>query len=75
MASETHGVSEAAGGRLFTRQATGLVRSVSPRSTLIFNCFTAPAPFVLAIALFWTLGAFPGANLYEIGRASCRERV
>ncbi len=64
MASEVHGVTEAAGGRLFTRQATGLVRSVSPRSTLIFNCFTAPAPFVLAIALFWTLGAFPGANLY-----------
>lgn len=59
-----HGVTEAAGGRLFTRQATGLVRSVSPTSTLIFNCFTAPAPFVLAIALFWTLGAFPGANLY-----------
>ena len=59
-----HGVTEAAGGRLFTRQATGLVRGVSPMSTLIFNCFTAPAPFVLAIALFWTLGAFPGANLY-----------
>ena len=64
MASEVHGVTEGAGGRLFTRQATGLVRSVSPKSTLIFNCFTAPAPFVLAIALFWTLGAFPGANLY-----------
>jgi amino acid transporter len=64
MATEVHGVTEAAGGGLFTRQATGLVRSVSPLSTLIFNCFTAPAPFVLAIALFWTLGAFPGANLY-----------
>lgn len=64
MATETHGVTEAAGGGLFTRQATGLVRSVSPLSTMIFNCFTAPAPFVLAIALFWTLGVFPGANLY-----------
>jgi len=62
MASEI--VSEAAGGRLFTRQATGLVRSVSPLSHIIFNTFTAPAAFVLAIALFWTLGAFPGANLY-----------
>ena len=62
MSSEA--VSEAAGGRLFTRQATGLVRSVSPLSTMIFNTFTAPAAFVLAIALFWTLGAFPGANLY-----------
>ena len=62
MASEA--VSEAAGGRLFTRQATGLVRTVSPISTMIFNTFTAPAAFVLAIALFWTLAAFPGGNLY-----------
>jgi APA family basic amino acid/polyamine antiporter len=62
MASESVTGSEE--GRLFTRQATGLVRSVSPVSTLIFNTFTAPAAFVLAIALFWTLGAFPGANLY-----------
>ena len=62
MSSEA--VSEGAGGRLFTRQATGLVRSVSPLSTMVFNTFTAPAAFVLAIALFWTLGAFPGANLY-----------
>jgi amino acid transporter len=62
MASEAVTGSEE--GRLFTRQATGLVRSVSPVSTLIFNTFTAPAAFVLAIALFWTLGAFPGANLY-----------
>ena len=64
MNEEAHGVSEAAGGQIFTRQATGMVRSVSPTSTLILNCFTAPAPFVLAIALFWTLGAFPGANIY-----------
>jgi amino acid transporter len=62
MASEA--VSEGGEGRLFTRQATGLIRSVSPVSTMIFNTFTAPAAFVLAIALFWTLGAFPGANLY-----------
>lgn len=60
----TEAVSEGGGGRLFTRQATGLVRSVSPFSHIIFNTFTAPAAFVLAIALFWTLGAFPGANLY-----------
>src|SRR5229473_2821732 len=64
MADQTHAVTEAAGGRLFTRQSTGLVRDVSPLSTMIFNTFTAPAAFVLAIALFWTLGAFPGANLY-----------
>src|SRR2546429_6993037 len=64
MADQTHAVTETAGGRLFTRQATGLVRDVSPLSHIIFNTFTAPAAFVLAIALFWTLGAFPGANLY-----------
>jgi amino acid transporter len=56
-------VSEAREG-LFTRKSTGLVRSVSPFSVLLFNSLTAPAPFILAIALFWTLGAFPGANLY-----------
>jgi APA family basic amino acid/polyamine antiporter len=60
----TEAVSEAGGGRLFTRQATGLVRSVSPFSHIVFNTFTAPAAFVLAIALFWTLGAFPGNNIY-----------
>src|SRR5581483_3824412 len=64
MASDAHHITEVTGGRLFTRQDTGLVRSVSPLSTMIFNVFTGPAPFVLAIALFWTLGAFPGANLY-----------
>jgi amino acid transporter len=51
-------------GDLFTRKATGLVRQVSPKSALIFNMLTAPAPFVLAIAIFWSLGAFPGGNLY-----------
>lgn len=50
--------------RLFTRQATGLRREVSPRSSLIFNTFTAPTPFILAVAVFWILGVFPGANLY-----------
>ena len=50
--------------RLFTRQATGLRRDVSPLSQLVFCVFTAPTPFILTIALFWILGAFPGANLY-----------
>lgn len=59
----TSEVTEARDG-LFTRKSTGLVRAVSPFSVLLFNSLTAPAPFILAIALFWTLGAFPGANLY-----------
>ncbi len=57
-------VPDASGVRLFTRQATGLRRDVSPLSQLVFCVFTAPTPFILTIALFWILGAFPGANLY-----------
>jgi basic amino acid/polyamine antiporter, APA family len=50
--------------RLFTRQATGLVRDVSPLSQLVFAILTAPFPWVLAIAIFWTFSAYPGGNLY-----------
>lgn len=64
MATETPSDVTQAREGLFTRKSTGLVRSVSPFSALLFNSLTAPAPFILAIALFWTLGAFPGANLY-----------
>jgi amino acid transporter len=56
--------SASSGGALFTRQATGLVRDVSPLSTLVFNVLTAPSIFVLAVGIFYALGAFPGANLY-----------
>jgi basic amino acid/polyamine antiporter, APA family len=62
--SGVHGVSEVGSSGLFTRQATGLVRQVSPVSTLVFNMLTSPAPFVLAAGIFWAFGAFPGANLY-----------
>ena len=57
-------VPDGSGVHLFTRQATGLRRDVSPLSQLIFCIFSAPTPFILTIALFWTLGVFPGANLY-----------
>jgi APA family basic amino acid/polyamine antiporter len=50
--------------RLFTRQATGLVRDVPPLSSLVFAILTAPFPWVLAIAIFWTFSAYPGGNLY-----------
>jgi len=50
--------------RLFTRQATGLVRDVPPLSQLVFAILTAPFPWVLAIAIFWTFSAYPGGNLY-----------
>jgi basic amino acid/polyamine antiporter, APA family len=50
--------------KLFTRQATGLVRDVPPLSQLVFAILTAPFPWVLAIAIFWTFSAYPGGNLY-----------
>ena len=50
--------------RLFTRQSTGLVRDVSPLSSVVFAVLTAPFPWVLALAIFWTYGAYPGGNLY-----------
>jgi basic amino acid/polyamine antiporter, APA family len=50
--------------RLFTRRATGLVRDVSPLEQTVFAILTAPFPWVLAIAIFWTFSAYPGGNLY-----------
>jgi amino acid transporter len=50
--------------KLFTRQATGLVRDVSPLSSVVFAVLTAPFPWVLAVAIFWTFSAYPGGNLY-----------
>jgi amino acid transporter len=49
---------------LYTRRATGLVRQVSPRSALVFNLAAAPAPFILAVAIFFTFGVAPGGNIY-----------
>lgn len=51
-------------GGIFTRQATGLVRDVSPRSSIVFAVLTAPFPWVLALAIFYTFTAYPGANYY-----------
>jgi amino acid transporter len=63
VSAETPAV-EAPPVKLFTRQATGLVRDVSPLSSLVFAILTAPFPWVLAIAIFWTFSAYPGGNLY-----------
>lgn len=49
---------------LFTRQATGLVREVSPVSQTIFNILPAVPSVVLAISVFWILAAFPGGNIF-----------
>lgn len=62
-ARDSHDVTETGSG-LFARKATGLVREVSPLSAWIFNCSVSLPAYVLAFAVFWTLGAFPGANVY-----------
>jgi APA family basic amino acid/polyamine antiporter len=57
-------VMERPGGGLFVRQSTGLVREVSPLSTLIFNMAGQPTAALLASSIFWTMAVFPGANIY-----------
>ena len=48
----------------FVRNATGLVRDVSPVSATIFNILPAAPGIVLAISLFWILSVFPGGNIF-----------
>jgi APA family basic amino acid/polyamine antiporter len=52
------------GGRVFTRQATGLVREVSPFWTFVFNLASAPTAVFLAVSIYWVLSAFPGGNVW-----------
>lgn len=63
----TEGASPGGGGsnqQMFTRQATGLVRSVSPLTSLIIN-FTPGNPVqAVAAGLLFALSLFPGGNLY-----------
>jgi APA family basic amino acid/polyamine antiporter len=63
-ADSSHEISEAAGGGVFTRKATGLVREISPFSTFVFNLASAPTAIFLAVSIYWTLAAFPGGNTY-----------
>ena len=65
-----HGISEAESG-LFARQATGLVREVSPLSAAIFNFSVSLPAYILAFSVFWILGAFPGANIYAAFWFTC----
>jgi APA family basic amino acid/polyamine antiporter len=51
-------------GKLFVRNATGLVRDVSPVSQTIFNILPAAPGIVLAISLFWILAVFPGGSIF-----------
>lgn len=48
----------------YARQATGLVREVSPFSTFVFNMAGQPTSIFLAVSIFFTLGAFPGGSIW-----------
>jgi basic amino acid/polyamine antiporter, APA family len=48
----------------YARKATGLVREVSPFSTLVFNMAGQPTSVFLAVSIFFTLGLFPGGSIW-----------
>jgi APA family basic amino acid/polyamine antiporter len=54
----------ATSSRLFVRNSTGLVRSASAVDATIFNAvISAPVGSTIAYSIFFTLVAFPGANV------------
>src|ERR1041384_4142919 len=48
----------------YARKATGLVREVSPFSTLVFNMAGQPTSVLLATSVFLALAAFPGGSIW-----------
>ena len=54
---------------LFARNATGLVRGVSPRSSLIINFIPGHPAQSLAAGFFFVFALFPGGN-YLVGAAA-----
>src|SRR5437016_5029568 len=48
--------------KLFARQATGLVRAVPQRASLIFNFIPSHPAFVLSAGIFFAFSLFPGGN-------------
>src|SRR2546423_5204046 len=49
--------------KLFARQATGLVRAVPQRASLIFNFIPSHPAFVLSAGVFFAFSLFPGGDL------------
>ena len=53
--------------RLFVRNSTGLVREASALDATIFNAaISAPVGSTLAYSIFFTLVAFPGADVPSV---------
>jgi hypothetical protein len=60
-------VAMATSSRLFVRNSTGLVRSASAVDATIFNAvISAPVGSTIAYSIFFTLVAFPGADVAEV---------
>jgi basic amino acid/polyamine antiporter, APA family len=60
-------VAMATASRLFVRNSTGLVRSASAVDATIFNAvISAPVGSTIAYSIFFTLVAFPGADVAEV---------
>lgn len=58
----SHGTSDAGG--MFTRTATGLVRGVPPRSSLIINLIPGHPTQIMAAILLFALTVGPGGNVF-----------
>jgi APA family basic amino acid/polyamine antiporter len=57
----------ATASRLFVRNSTGLVRSASAVDATIFNAvISAPIGSTIAYSIFFTLAAFPGADVASV---------
>ena len=58
----SHGTADAGG--MFTRTATGLVRGVPPRSSLIINLIPGHPTQIMAAILLFALTVGPGGNVF-----------
>src|SRR5205807_10310787 len=56
--------SQPASGKLFIRNATGLVREVRPLSSLVINYIVGSPVQVLGAGLFFALSLYPGGNFF-----------
>jgi len=53
--------------RLFVRNSTGLVREASAFDATVFNAaISAPVGSTIAYSIFFTLAAFPGADVIGV---------
>src|SRR5436190_6443950 len=63
--SASEGAAGSAGRQdLFLRNATGLVRAVSPKASLMINYMAGNPVLILGAGLLFALGLFPGGNFY-----------